>query len=166
MLLNLSRRAIFRSLATLAAATLGATTPAGPGLAHGSGHGETAFGQAGDPRRPARPVLITMRESDGHMAFVPERIEVRRGEQIRFMLRNAGSIDHEFILATRADNLKHLEEMRKNPDMEHDEPNMIRIRPGQTGEILWQFTKAGEFDVSCLIPGHRESGMHGIVVVK
>lgn len=160
---SLSRRTIIRALAGLGFAMAGT---ARPGHAHESAHGETEFGQPGDPRRPARAVTVNMRESDGRMTFVPGRIEVRRGEQIRFLLRNTGTVDHEFVLATESANLKHMEEMRKNPDMEHDEPNMIRLKPGKEGAIVWQFTKPGRFDVSCLIPGHRESGMHGIVVVR
>jgi uncharacterized cupredoxin-like copper-binding protein len=97
---------------------------------------------------------------------VPERIEVRRGEHIRFILHNEGKHDHEFILATKEENLKHAAAMRKNPDMEHDDPNGIRLAPGQSGEFLWRFSKPGTFEYSCLIPGHREEGMIGTVVVK
>ncbi len=61
--------------------------------------------------------------------------------------------------ATIEENLKHAEEMKKNPDMEHDDPNAKRLKPKKTGEIVWQFTKAGKFDFCCLIPGHREAGM-------
>lgn len=100
------------------------------------------------------------------MEFIPNRVEVRRGDQVKFMLRNNGELDHEIVLGTLEDNLKHAEEMRKNPDMEHDDPNAKRLAPKKTGEILWKFTKVGEFDFSCLIPGHRESGMFGTVVVR
>jgi plastocyanin len=41
--------------------------------------------------------------------FTPSRIEVKRGEQIRFVVRNVGSEDHEFLLATTEENLKHAE---------------------------------------------------------
>ena len=51
---------------------------------------ETAYGKPGDPKKPARIVQIVMRESDGKMLFVPDRLEVRKGEQIRFQLRNNG----------------------------------------------------------------------------
>ena len=142
---------------------------AAPGHKPGEGHGvaeETDVGKPGDPKKPSRSVFMTMREADGKMMFLPNRIEVRRGEQIKFVLRNSGLIDHEIVLATLAENLKHLEEMKKNPDMEHDDPNAKRLKPKASGEIVWLFTKAGEFDFSCLIPGHRESGMHGVVVVK
>ncbi|MBN9438103.1 plastocyanin/azurin family copper-binding protein, partial [Bosea sp. (in: a-proteobacteria)] len=77
-----------------------------------------------------------------------------------------GELDHELVVATLEENLKHAIEMQKNPDMEHDDPNAKRLAPKKNGEILWQFTKAGEFDFSCLIPGHREAGMTGKIIVK
>ena len=156
---------LFASLLLVIAGTATASPGHKPGEAHATVE-EAAYGKPGDPRKPSRPIILTMREADGKMLFSPSRIEVRRGEQIKFMLRNNGAVDHEFVLATLADNLKHLEEMRKNPDMEHDDPNAKRLKPKVAGEIVWLFTKAGEFDFSCLIPGHRESGMHGVVVVK
>jgi uncharacterized cupredoxin-like copper-binding protein len=107
-----------------------------------------------------------MREMDGKMVFIPALIEVKRGEQVRFMLRNSGLLDHEIVLATLEENLKHAKEMEKNPDMEHDDPNAKRLAPNKNGEFVWHFTKTGEFDFSCLIPGHREAGMTGKVVVK
>jgi len=133
---------------------------------HGHGSEETAYGEPGDPKKPARIVQVIMREGDGRMLFVPNRIEVRRGEQIRFLLRNKSEQPHEFVLATLADNLAHAEVMKKNPDMEHDDPNGKRLGPHQTGEIVWRFTRAGAFDFSCLIPGHREAGMFGTIIVK
>ena len=139
---------------------------AGPGGA-GHGHGdETAYGKAGDPKKTARIVQVVMAERDGKMSFIPDRLEIRRGEQIRFQLRNNGELDHELVLATLEENLKHAVEMQKNPDMEHDDPNAKRLAPKKTGEIVWAFTKAGEFDFSCLIPGHREAGMTGKIIVK
>ena len=80
--------------------------------------------------------------------------------------RPNGELDHELVLATLEENLKHAIEMQKNPDMEHDDPNAKRLAPKKTGEIIWAFTKAGEFDFSCLIPGHREAGMTGKIIVK
>src|SRR6266704_1741396 len=129
-------------------------------------HGTFSAGEPGDPKKPARIVLITMREADGKMMFIPNKVEVRKGEQIRFMLRNSGLLEHEFMLATAAENAKHAEEMKKNPDMEHDDPNGKRLKPNASAEILWKFSKAGEFQFGCLIPGHPEAGMLGTVVVK
>jgi uncharacterized cupredoxin-like copper-binding protein len=141
-----------------------ADAPHGFALIHDSG--AHSAGEPGDPKKPARIVHVVMREADGKMMFVPNRVEVRRGEQIRFVLRNAGELEHEFVLATKEENAKHAEEMRKNPDMEHDDPNMAKVAAKKSGEIVWRFTKSGTFEYGCLIPGHYEAGMFGTVVVK
>jgi uncharacterized cupredoxin-like copper-binding protein len=66
------------------------------------------------------------------------------------------------------DELKaHGELMKKNPEMEHGDPYMAHVKPGGKEEMVWQFTKAGEFNYGCLAPGHFEAGMIGkIKVVK
>lgn len=133
--------------------------------AHGHGTTFTA-GEPGDPKKPARLVQVTMIERDGKMLFLPARIEVRKGEQVKFVLRNNGLLEHEFVLASTAENLEHAEAMKANPDMDHDDPNGKHVAPSKSGEIVWKFTKAGEFEYACLIPGHREAGMIGTVVVK
>jgi uncharacterized cupredoxin-like copper-binding protein len=134
--------------------------------APGHTHGDFSAGEPGNPKRPAQTMLVIMREGDGKMMFVPDRVEVRKGDQVRFILRNNGLLDHEFVLATTEENLKHAEEMKKNPEMEHDDPNARRVAPRRTSEIVWRFTKPGQFEFGCLIPGHREAGMTGIVIVK
>lgn len=152
-------------LAGIALALSAGAALAGPGAA-GHHDGEVAYGKPGDPKKPVRLVQVSMGEKDGKMQFIPNRIEIRRGEQVRFQLRNNGEMDHELVLATLEENLKHAIEMQKNPDMEHDDPNAKRLAPKKTGEIVWAFTKAGQFDFSCLIPGHREAGMTGTIIVK
>ena len=134
--------------------------------APGHSHATFSAGEPGDPKKPARAVQVTMREGDGKMMFIPDRVEIKRGEQIRFMLSNSGELDHEFVLATTEENVKHAEEMKKNPEMEHDDPNARRVKPKKRDEIVWRFTKAGTFEYGCLIPGHREAGMTGIIIVK
>ncbi|HQS15343.1 cupredoxin family protein [Reyranella sp.] len=133
--------------------------------AHG-GAEETAYGKPGDGAGALRIVQVVMREEGGRMLFQPDRLTVRVGEQVRFLVRNNGKIEHEFVVATLEDNLRHLKAMEANPDMRHEEPNARRLDPKQTAEILWRFTKPGTFDFSCLIPGHREAGMFGTILVE
>lgn len=100
------------------------------------------------------------------MLYEPSRITVRRGEQIRFVIYNEGVENHEFILSTVVANRKHAALMKKFPHMEHPDPNAVTLTPFNKEEILWKFTKRGEFEFACLIPGHREAGMYGKVIVK
>lgn len=164
----MTRISLFGTLALSAPLLVSVASFAGPGAPGHSHNSHTIFsaGEPGDPKKPNRRIEIIMREADGKMLFTPARIEVKRGDQIRFILRNEGELDHEFVLATVMENREHAEEMRKNPDMEHDDPNAKRLVPKKSAELLWRFTKPGEFEFACLIHGHLEAGMHGKVVVK
>ena len=149
--------------ALLLSAGFAFAAPGEPGHSHKS----FAAGDPGDPKKPARTVEVVMTETeDAKMLYKPDRIEVKRGEQVRFVLKNVGKVDHEFMLDSVANNAKHKKEMEKNPDMEHDDPNGKRLAPSASNEIVWRFTKAGTFEFACLIPGHYESGMKGAAVVK
>jgi uncharacterized cupredoxin-like copper-binding protein len=147
------------------AAAIAAFVVAGPAQAD-PGHTHFSAGVPGDPKKPARVIEVLMKEGDGTMSYVPNRVEVKRGEQVRFVIRNVGELPHEFILASTPDNLKHAALMQKYPDMEHDDPNGKTVQPKGSSEILWRFTRRGEFEFGCLIPGHREAGMLGKVLVK
>ncbi|MDQ6868186.1 MAG: cupredoxin family protein [Pseudomonadota bacterium] len=153
------------ALVSMVLLSISAWAGAGP-----AGHKHDAAGfSAGEPgaaKKPTRIVQVTMQERDGQMLFVPDRVEIRKGEQIKFVLHNNGELDHEFVLATTQENLEHAEMMKKNPEMRHVDPNARRVAPKQTSEIVWKFTKAGKFEFACLIPGHRDAGMFGVVHVR
>jgi uncharacterized cupredoxin-like copper-binding protein len=152
----------------LAAITAAAALFPPPAAAHGPSHGapaaqvETPFGRTGDPRRVARTVDIRMSDD---MRFTPAHLNVREGETVRLRVRNTGRVMHELVLGTREELDAHAELMRKHPGMEHDEPFMAHVAPGARGEIVWQFTRAGEFHYGCLVPGHFEAGMRGRITV-
>ena len=52
-------------------------------------HGTFSAGEPGDPKKPARVVKVKMIEEGKKMLFEPALIEIRRGEQIRFILANS-----------------------------------------------------------------------------
>ena len=164
----MSARTLIASLCVAAAVVATSTRSEVPFSIHAFAHGNHSFaaGEPGDPKRPFRVVEIVMTDGPGTMAYAPERLEIRRGEQIRFVLKNVGLVDHEFLIDSFANNAKHKKEMEKHSDMKHDEPNAARLKPGTTTEILWRFSKAGTFEFACLIPGHYETGMKGTFVVK
>jgi uncharacterized cupredoxin-like copper-binding protein len=153
---------------------LAAALAAGPALAHGddthatrrqtvSDAEATAFGRPGDPATVSRTVDVAMSDA---MRFSPSRVTVRKGETVRFVLRNEGAVLHEMVLGTDAELSKHAELMRRFPEMEHAEAYMAHVKPGATGEVIWTFDKPGRFSFACLIPGHAEAGMKGQVEVK
>jgi uncharacterized cupredoxin-like copper-binding protein len=146
---------------------------------------ETPFGRAGDPKKANRTIRVGMadtmhfvavagspgqRTTDVRTGNAPHAmsgdIVVKRGETVRFIVRNDGRLMHEMVIGTMKDLKDHAELMRKHPGMEHDEPYMAHVAPGTQGEIVWQFTRAGEFHYACLVPGHMEAGMISKITVK
>jgi uncharacterized cupredoxin-like copper-binding protein len=124
---------------------------------------ETAFGREGDPAKATRTIRIDMSDK---MRFTPSSLAIMRGETVKFVVKNSGKTMHEMVLGTRDALKAHAELMRKHPGMEHDEPYMAHVAPGKTETIVWQFTRAGEFQFGCLVPGHFEAGMTGTISVK
>jgi uncharacterized cupredoxin-like copper-binding protein len=120
------------------------------------------WGIAGDAKARIRTVEFRMTDN---MRFTPDRIEVKQGETIKFVIKNYGAVMHEFVLGTKKELDKHAALMAKFPTMEHDEPYMAHVAPGKTGEIIWTFNRAGDFDFACLIAGHYAAGMVGKVKV-
>ncbi|KEQ02663.1 cupredoxin domain-containing protein [Pseudorhizobium pelagicum] len=146
-------------LATLA-------TPALAAGSHAGGHGEMAVGEPGEKSKVTQTIRVSMKETeDGRMIFTPASFKVRKDQTIRFAVKNEGEIDHEFVLDQEDKVMEHKALMEKFPEMEHDDPNAIRLAPGESGEIVWKFTKNGVFKVACLVPGHYDAGMHGDVTV-
>ncbi len=123
---------------------------------------EKAFGRQGDPSQVTRTVEIV---GTDNMRYTPATIRVRQGETVKLVVHNRGKILHETVLGTMPELEEHYALMKKFPEMEHDEPYMVHLQPGESGEIVWQFTKPGEFYFGCLVPGHFEAGMTGRITV-
>jgi len=146
----------FRSLCTV-----GLALAAGAAFAHGNEHG-AAIGTPGKAGQVTRTVSVDMTDS---MRFNPSSIRVKQGDTIRFVVKNSGQLKHEFVLGTEKELKEHYEVMKKFPEMEHADPNMVTVAPGKTGDVIWRFTKAGRVDFACLQPGHYDAGMKGAVSV-
>ncbi|MFC0199597.1 cupredoxin domain-containing protein [Paracoccus rhizosphaerae] len=148
-----------KSLMLATAVALLPTLPLAGGT-HKGGHNYAAGAPATGGEM--KTVEVSMRETeDGAMVFEPKELSFAAGETVRLVITNKGELEHEFVMDTVEANAEHKELMARFPEMEHDDPNAVRLQPGETGEILWTFTNAGEFEFACLMLGHYESGMHG-----
>ena len=120
------------------------------------------WGIAGDAKDVKRTIKISMSDT---MRFTPDTIAVKEGETVRISLKNNGKILHEMVIGNKKELEEHAALMVKFPTMEHEEPYMTHVSPGKTGEIIWTFNKAGDFDFACLIAGHYQAGMVGKIKV-
>ena len=130
---------------------------------HAGGHGDSeAIGKPGKAANAKRTITVDMTDA---MRFTPDNVMVKQGETIKFVVKNSGKVKHEMVLGTEKELKEHYEVMKKNPEMEHADENMVTVQPGKSGEIIWQFTKAGKVNFACLQPGHYDAGMKGVVMV-
>jgi len=122
----------------------------------GNEEGLAVVGRLGDPDKVSRIIEIIMVDN----RFKPSEIRVKQGETVRFVLRNTGKKKHEMMIGSMAQLDKHAAMMKKFPDTEHPDPNLVSVDPGKSGELVWQFAETGMVDFACTLPGHFK-GMRG-----
>ena len=124
---------------------------------------QKAWGIAGDAKTVKKTITFIMSDA---MRFTPDKIEVKQGETVKFVIQNGGKVLHEMVIGTRKELEEHAALMVRFPNMEHDEPYMAHVKPGTAGELVWNFNRAGEFELACLVAGHYQAGMVGKIIVR
>jgi uncharacterized cupredoxin-like copper-binding protein len=157
-----------------ACAILAGATTANAAAPHGSeGHHahkpaaavqkeQKPWGIAGDAKSVTRTVTLAM---DDNMRFTPDKLAFTQGETVRFVIRNQGKLLHELVIGTKAELDAHAAMMAKSPGMKHEDPSTAHVPAGKSGELVWTFNRAGEFDFACLVAGHYQAGMAGKISV-
>lgn len=121
-----------------------------------------SFGTDESPRR----VDLTMTDE---MAFEPPTIEVRRGETVRFVVRNASAEDHEAYIGTEDEQRIHATDHsgfgpREQTDVTHMGYG-VHVPSRGNGELVAQFNEDTEYVIGCHYPGHYEAGMRAVIQV-
>jgi uncharacterized cupredoxin-like copper-binding protein len=129
--------------------------------AHGI-YEQTTYGIAGTSSKVTRVIKISMGDN---FRFSPDNLSIKQGETIKLVITNHGKVLHEMVIGTLKDLQEHADMMKEMPNMQHNDPNMVRVKPNKKGEIIWTFNKVGHFNFACLQPGHSEVGMVGKITV-
>ncbi len=155
-----------KSLSLIVATLMTASAAFAAGTGEHS-HDEMEVGRPGIEAEVTRTINVRMYETeDGEYLYEPRDLAIKAGETIRFVIVNDGESPHEFVLDTMPQNAEHKALMEKFPEMEHEDPNAVRLEPGKEGTIIWTFANSGSFEFACLIPGHYDAGMHSPVTVN
>ncbi len=162
---------------TVVFAAFSATTVFAGGSHSDNQSSSTDIGQPGQADHVDRTINVEM----GEMFFLASDYNLKPGETVRFVITNTGEFLHEFSIATEEMHLAHAGEMMammdsgmievdrvnmammKSKGNSHDDANSLLIEPGKTGEVIWTFDGDAVVEMSCNLPGHRESGMRGIL---
>lgn len=154
---------------TIAAALISGTTfaAAAPRVPAVDSHYNYAAGQPVKGKwKSTTPVAVVYSDKGGKLVITPEQLKFKRGQVVKFSIRNDTAVKHEFVLGTTTENLGHAETMRISPDLEHHEVNGRVMKPNSNVELQWQFINTGKFQFACLVPGHAETERRGEVIVE
>ncbi len=78
--------------------------------------------------------------------FDPATITVKTGDKVNITFVNKGTVDHTYV----------------QPDLNIN----LKAAPGQSATGQFTASKAGTYNVVCDVPGHKEAGMTGQIVVQ
>ena len=122
-----------------------------------------AVGKPVKSKKFDRIINITMNDQ---MKFQPENISIKKGETIKFVVKNVGKVDHEIVMGSPEELKEHAEMMKQMPGMKHADANQLVLAPNKSGSMMWKFLSAGIIEYACLQPGHNEAGMNGKITIE
>ncbi len=91
----------------------------------------------------AQKVTVVAKE----FSYTPSKITVKAGQPVQLVLENQGVIEHDFVV-------------------DRFRVKTAAIQPGKTGTVTFTPNARGTFEFYCSIPGHKEAGMKGTLVVQ
>ena len=114
--------------------------------------------------------------------FEPNEIIIKKGETIKFIIKNYGELVHEFNIATKEMHFIHQREMmkmvenqilladkidkkkmkemaKKDHSMAHSHSNSVLLEPNKSAELIWKFNTDTVLEAACNVPGHYEAGL-------
>jgi uncharacterized cupredoxin-like copper-binding protein len=80
-------------------------------------------------------------------SYTPSKITVKAGQPVQLVLDNKGVIEHDFVV----------DKFKVKTGV---------IQPGKTGTVTFTPNAKGTFEFYCSVPGHKEAGMKGTLVVQ
>ena len=145
-------------VATWVACALFVCGTASADTGHDHGDLKITFGSPGTEARVTKTINV---EANDGMRFVFDRADIKRGDVVKFVIRNTGKTRHEFSIGDTRYQRAHAAMMKQMPGMVHDSPNMVTLEPGETRILIWKFDKPvrGGLIFACHEPGHFEAGM-------
>jgi uncharacterized cupredoxin-like copper-binding protein len=106
-------------------------------------------GGGGGATQPAAGKTVNVEATE--FAFNPNAFSGTVGQKITFKISNKGTVDHNFVIL----NADGSQELAKT-----------EVKVGSSATLEFTPTAAGEYQVDCNLPGHKEAGMVGKLIVK
>ena len=114
--------------------------------------------------------------------YEPNTFKIKKGETVKFKVKNLGELVHEFNIANPMMHVQHQPEMElmveneillgdridkdkmqkmaaMDKSMGHSHSNSVLLAPKEEGTLIWKFENAVNIEIACNVPGHYQAGM-------
>ena len=114
--------------------------------------------------------------------YEPNAFKIKKGETVKFKVKNLGELVHEFNIANPMMHVQHQPEMElmveneillgdridrdkmqkmaaMDKSMGHSHSNSVLLAPKEEGTLIWKFENAVNIEIACNVPGHYQAGM-------
>jgi len=114
-----------------------------------------------------REVTMVMTE----FAFDPTEIRATVGERVRLVAVNRGAVLHDITTEAFAGDVETTSgaaEHVSTGGADHGAADSfhVALNTGETVELVFEATEAGEYELFCSVPGHRQLGMTARLIVE
>ncbi len=144
-----------------------------------SGAADSAKGSAASASATSGPREVVVTGNDT-MKFDVTRIEAKAGEELKIVLKNVGAapkvaMGHNLIVLKPGTNTDAYAMAAMTSAATEYQPSALAdqvvaatklLGPKETDQVVLKGLAAGEYPYVCTFPGHYQSGMKGVLVVK
>ncbi len=118
---------------------------------------------AGCGKPAATQVEVTIKPG---YRFAPGAVTVKAGEPVTLKIKNMDAMLHDFTV-DKIEVADKTEKSSGSHPMEEAAPSDLHVAVAANAEGVLDFTpkKAGSYTFYCTVPGHKDSGMTGTLVV-
>jgi uncharacterized cupredoxin-like copper-binding protein len=104
-------------------------------------------------------------------AYTPTILEVTSGQLVEISLQNTGAVEHDFSiteidLAASPTSTDEAQSGHMMGGMGEQPKLHVAAAAGGQGTLTFTPTKPGQYQFYCIVAGHKDAGMAGILTVK
>lgn len=110
-------------------------------------------------------ISIQLGDASGQLRFFPDRLQLQARQKYKLRFSNPSPSKHYFTAKDFAD-ASWTQKVQAGKVEVKGAIHELELKPGGEAEWVLIPEKAGIYDLYCSIPGHREAGMVGSIVVQ
>ena len=109
-------------------------------------------------------VQVSLGNAQGELVFVPNHLEFRAGKKYKLLLDNPSPTKHYFTSKDFAD-ASWTQKVEAAKVEVKGAIHELELKPSAEAEWVLVPMKPGNYELHCSIPGHKEAGMVGEIIV-